>query len=245
MDSIATTFKQVVNCVWENSPPKGWHSESCPDRFEGLMSEQKGLAEFPHKDIDQCYKTDDGTNSEGLNLVVILESPHIEEFNGRQGPASGRTGKIIRKYIDDYFHNELGRCKLALVNVIQYQCSAGHLRDQKDRARKNRIVQLMFQKENVIKDFRERIGKFNIKKDVFLLACGKGNSYVHFDQKVLKELNKIGVKNVVAWGYHPSRWPSPWKNSIRYNKLKKLVEDMQEHKDTMSFDKALANKGES
>ena len=204
--AIEKHFKSAVRGVWNMDPPR---LDVCPDTYEGCVAKLSSIDEWIHNRIE---KRDVATHRV---IVVILESPHIHEFdentNGRIGPASGNTGKRIRSYISDYFESKFDSCTLALVNVVQYQCSIGRLSTSMERYRKNKVVRAMFGCD-VVKDcFMRMVGLFNIDKDVFLVACGKGNWFKdkskNLDAQVVELLNRIGARNVIALGYHPSRWP--------------------------------------
>ena len=199
-------FKSTVRGVWNIDPPL---LDVCPDTSEGCVGDLSSIDEWSHHRIEKRDLSSDKV------IVVILESPHIHEFDentkGRIGPASGNTGKRIRLYISDYFERMFDSCTLALVNVVQYQCSIGRLDTSRERYRKNKVVRAMFDRDEVKDCFMRRVGLFNIDKDVFLVACGKGNwskdKSKNLDAQVAGLLNRIGVRNVIALGYHPSRWP--------------------------------------
>lgn len=68
-------------------------------------------------------------------IVVILESPHVDEFDASgtpKGPAQGKTGNRFDKYFEQLINsssvsNVIGTESHAvvLVNSVQYQCSLG------------------------------------------------------------------------------------------------------------------------
>lgn len=68
-------------------------------------------------------------------IVIILESPHVDEFyaNGTaKGPAQGKTGNRFDKYFERLLHESsvsrvIGTTTHAIVfvNSVQYQCSLG------------------------------------------------------------------------------------------------------------------------
>lgn len=200
---IRTAFASAVQSVWRVDAP---NLNVCPDTCEGLISCLASLNEFRHDYIEKCRDSNVG------NIVVILESPHQEEFRensfGRIGPASGETGRRIRSYISEYFEHRLDEHTLALVNVVQYQCSIGQLHTREEHKKKNMIVGAMIDDDGVKECLHRRLRMFDFGRDIFLVACGKfKRKRLGIDQVVCSLLQDFGCQKVVALGYHPSRWP--------------------------------------
>ena len=94
----------------------------CPDQYVGKISEfNAGQQDFP----DRIPAIERPNNQ--ICLIVILESPHKDEFIGDLGPAKGKTGRLIRKWIgtDELGLSQYRKYGLILVNAIQNQCSLG------------------------------------------------------------------------------------------------------------------------
>ena len=73
-------------------------------------------------------------NAENI-LILILESPHKDEFdkNGEPlGPANGTTGRSIREHIAKIFPN-FSDYHLILMNAIPFQCSLGFPLSKKEK----------------------------------------------------------------------------------------------------------------
>ncbi len=69
------------------------------------------------------------------SIVLIIESPHKDEFTDRAfiAPAMGKTGEYLAAYLPKLLHMLLlhhpmaGSYALVLMNTIQYQCSLGEV----------------------------------------------------------------------------------------------------------------------
>ncbi|WII93298.1 hypothetical protein QEO94_00080 [Kingella negevensis] len=88
------------------------------------------------KHIEDSYK-----------IIVILESPHKDEYKddrNKPTPAKGKTGKNIRKYLADIISkldsDKSKNYPIFLINPIQYQCSKGETNRSKTKKVFQRIM---------------------------------------------------------------------------------------------------------
>ncbi|WP_300383430.1 hypothetical protein [Clostridium sp.] len=159
-------------------------SELCPDEIIGVIkSESDRLDKFEeHKGYEDKILTnyDDFINeykeyNEYKKMVIILESPHVDEFdnNGliKVRPSYGKTGINIREMLNDKLtqKNKSENYIVYLVNSIQYQCSLGintnYFRD---------YVWLIQWKDKEIRD--NLISRLKeIKPDLIINCCTKGS----------------------------------------------------------------------
>ena len=113
-----------------------------------------------------------------LDLVVILESPHIDEFKSKAKdrlenkyrPANGVTGKKFKENFATIINNEHSSKLMKnnyivhIVNSIQYQCSLGikpiYFRDY--------VWLTLWKQENIRKSFRDRINTIN---PIIIINC--------------------------------------------------------------------------
>lgn len=80
------------------------------------------------------YKLLPNRDNEKQTIVLVLESPHIDEFDSNHNPirpANGATGRNIEKYIAKYAsqHWKLNPkidYKICIVNSVQFQASCIH-----------------------------------------------------------------------------------------------------------------------
>ena len=114
----------------------------CPDQYVGLIKDfkdedNKAKKDFSfrmdifNKNTSACVNISDVKNI----LVLVLESPHTDEFdeNGNPiGPANGTTGRNIREHISKIFPN-FSNYHLILMNAIPFQCSLGFPLSKKEK----------------------------------------------------------------------------------------------------------------
>lgn len=157
----------------------------CPDQYVGKIRHKDNWQKFYKRtDIfkDQTSETKI-TITEDKILLLILESPHTDEFdkNGEPiGPANGPTGRNIREYIAEIFPN-FSDYHLILMNAIPFQCSLGvateHFRDNVFKAAwdDDKVGAGFF--EDRLKKLLYKLQK-NSKNVVVVNACtgAKGNS---------------------------------------------------------------------
>ncbi|WP_058953072.1 hypothetical protein [Clostridium tyrobutyricum] len=109
-------------------------------------------------------------------IVIVLESPHIDEFNKTKcsiapAPALGITGCNLDKYFEEKIQGYLpdGKYHIILTNAIQYQCSLG---TETDVFRDRMWLKLWICKE-FNKNFIGRLEKYN--PDIIINLCTKGS----------------------------------------------------------------------
>ncbi|MDU4787622.1 MAG: hypothetical protein E6441_12865 [Clostridium sp.] len=118
-------------------------SKKCPDHKVATIKwndnklkfgEDYILKEKRKNSIEEINIKEKGNNK---RIVVILESPHNDEFNDDiTGPALGVTGKKFEKYFLEIFNDYINKsnprilnkddeCEIILMNAIQYKASLG------------------------------------------------------------------------------------------------------------------------
>lgn len=94
-------------------------TRACPDQYVGRLSELKAEGGIVQRKPVAC-------RSDKTGLIVILESPHVDEFKGQPAPARGSTGTQIAKHLRSVADlNVDDDHQVILVNAVQYQCSLG------------------------------------------------------------------------------------------------------------------------
>lgn len=172
-------------------------SRVCPDQYVGLLSQVIEQPSFPsHAVATSKFRPP--------CLILVLESPHIQEFIGIPGPARGHTGAMIRQHLQAAIKiSDPMNVGLILINAIQYQCSLGDITSYRDkifRAARNSCGQ---------KDFTHRLLATYRAGDILMNCCTKGNdSNTHGPLRNLVEatmrsaLPKVqSIKRT-----HPSSW---------------------------------------
>jgi hypothetical protein len=161
----ALNFEQIVG----NAVPGPLHSfdvRACSDQYLGPLSEIIGKPQFPLR-INAAQRTGQPC------LVMILESPHIEEFIGDPGPAKGFTGDMIRTFLHEAINlQDVDGFGLVLINAIQHQCSLG-ISTSEHRDKVFRAVWAQGGQEN----FVARLRSVLIPGDAVMNCCTKGNDF--------------------------------------------------------------------
>jgi hypothetical protein len=178
-----------------------FEKRSCPDQYLGTLSEIIGQPVFPLRcSVDQRPSIP--------SLILVLESPHIDEFVNTFGPAKGYTGEMIRKYLPEAFElNRLGDYGLILLNAIQYQCSLGS-NTAVYRDRIFRAVWAQGGKEN----FQYRFKGALQSSDLVMNCCTKGNDFeIHPPLRSLVEdaIRQINPEIQTIKRMHPAAWRNP------------------------------------
>lgn len=114
----------------------------CPDQYVGkikdfesvedLKPEEKSKNDFHSRENIFEVGTTNAIEKNILKatniLILILESPHTKEFDKEGnpiGPANGKTGENIRKYITEILGSGYNEYHLILMNAVPFQCSLG------------------------------------------------------------------------------------------------------------------------
>lgn len=110
---------------------------------------------------------------EHKTIVVILESPHKNEFLGNEiQPAKGITGKMLQRYfveVAEQSHLCDGKYRIVLMNSIQYQCSLGHTPDMY----RDHIWLSLWFNEKMSENFTKRLKEY--RPDVVYNFSTKGS----------------------------------------------------------------------
>ncbi len=170
----------------------------CPDQGVGSIGDFDGNAEdFPMR--QPVTRLDDLPC-----VVLVMESPHIHEFIENWGPAKGKTGTRIRKYIGAIVTG-LGSqlSDLILINAIQYQCSLG-LPTHRYR---DRVFKSLWETGGAV-DFKQRLKLIYRPQDMLLNCCTGTEPLVGRRQLVTAAIrNSLGSVALYS-GPHPFSWIS-------------------------------------
>lgn len=204
-------FEQIVG----NTVPLARHSfdvRACPDQYLGPLSEIIGKPQFPMR-VTSEKRT-------GLPfLVMILESPHVDEFIGDPGPAKGFTGDMIRSFLQEAINpQDVDGFGLVLVNAIQHQCSLG-ISTSEHRDKIFRAVWAQGGQENFVSRLRSVLRP----GDVVMNCCTKGNDFEL--NTPLRSLVEASMRQhfpeiQTIRRMHPASWRTkslrgvPWRYSI-------------------------------
>jgi hypothetical protein len=126
-------------------------------------------------------------------LILVLESPHVDEYfccSGSLelsaiGPANGKTGENIRKYLQvptrEFSSSGLptlgDRFALILMNAIPYQCSLGRQlggRNREERKTRDSVFRSCWRMAE--QDFRARLIEYSTERTLVVNACTRGET---------------------------------------------------------------------
>lgn len=139
-------IKKILNEKCFNTITKG-QVVKCPDQLVAKISFNSKARKF--KFTNKMRTINDAQGMERINfeesenkevnaIIILLESPHTDEYKDGVpvGPANGKTGENINKYLTDILneavtskvitlYSKAKKYDLILMNAIQYQCSLG------------------------------------------------------------------------------------------------------------------------
>ena len=198
-------FKAAARTILSNSR-LGGEQGICPDQYVGLISSMKPTdSDFSER---SPVKRVEGSDR---SVLLVLESPHIQEFegNGGPGPAKGHTGRAIRTYLRGVLNwKEYEGWGLILINAVQYQCSHGTKPlDIELRNQNFRYIWGQDGRENFI----DRLEGIYRDGDVIVNACTKGASSKTGQLREMVQKALIGSKNIgkpenILRRFHPASW---------------------------------------
>ena len=193
-------FEQIVSsAVALQGRP--FEMRACPDQYLGVLTEIIGNTKFPMREGV-------GKRPNSPCLIIVLESPHVDEFKDEPGPAKGFTGEMIRKYLPA----ALGRptvegMGLVLLNAVQYQCSLG----SNTVVYRDRIFRAAWS-QGGRKNFLARFQSVATHEDLVMNCCTKGNDFeIHTPLRSLVECavrQKVPQVQTIR-RMHPASWRDP------------------------------------
>ena len=201
----ALNFEQIVDNTVLGTK-RSFDARVCPDQYLGQLSEIIGKPQFPLRVTAE-------QRTEQPCLVMILESPHVDEFIGDPGPAKGFTGDMIRNFLQEAINlQDVDGFGLVLVNAIQHQCSLG-MSTSEHRDKIFRAVWAQDGQEN----FLSRLRSVLRPGDVVMNCCTKGNDFEL--NTPLRSLVETSLRHhfpeiQTIRRMHPASWRTKsWRNS--------------------------------
>lgn len=190
-------FKEIVNrAVSLQGRPV--ETRVCPDQYLGLVREMAPGHPFVRRSPAHL-------RPDYPCVLVMLESPHVEEFVGEPGPAKGPTGEMIKQYLPTVLGlTNIQDHGLLLVNAIQNQCSLG----TSTNVYRDRIFRAVWSNGGEL-DFRTRMVSLYRPGDVVVNCCTKGNDFEVFRplRNLVESALRESLPNVVSMRrMHPASW---------------------------------------
>lgn len=177
-------------------------------RYEIEVKNKNVSTKLIKKSIDPKIGTD-VKYKDYKRIVIIIESPHRDEYDDDFkpiGPAQGKTGDMIKSNIENIiklFNITDGKYILIISNPVQFQASLGSFYDNGlHKSIRNNVWSALYKicKE----DFIKRLEIY--EPDYILNATTAGRKYRV--NKAIKTVKSIGNKKnqELKESYHPSFW---------------------------------------
>lgn len=171
---------------------------SCPDQYVGLVRDLSAMHPFSMRVAAQL-------RPKHACVLLVLESPHVEEFIGEPGPAKGATGEMIKHHLVSVLGlPSIHDYGVLLVNAIQHQCSLG----TNTRVYRDRIFRAVWANGGE-SDFRSRVHALFRPGDVLVNCCTKGNDFEMYGplrNLVDTTLQASIPRNTSMRRTHPASW---------------------------------------
>lgn len=196
-------FVQAVSMAVPNASKITFQSEKCLDQYVGTLESNFGR----NRDFSLRISADSAPVI-NQRVILILESPHLNEFKAPIGPAKGTTGRLIRCHLREVLTGLADNtASLFLVNAVQYQCSLGYSPNEFRDAVFCKAWELFGQV-----DFARRLQELvNGQTALVVNACTKGNSRgLEVPLRAMVERTiaaAIGRQSDIRIS-HPSSWAS-------------------------------------
>lgn len=208
-------FLKIAQQIIEDS----YNCSQCPDQVVGKIKKEIN-GDFCSDWNKDGFKTRININYKnitvGKKIILILESPHIEEYIKPLGPAKSTTGNNIRELFEEVCgaNISIGSFDLVLMNAIQYQCSLGfptkHFRDK---------VFIKTWECFGKTEFKYRLNKLVSVDDIVVNCCTAGNGKIKLRTLVKDAISEMQLRSEIILEFeHPSNWKREKNKAIKNNR---------------------------
>lgn len=170
----------------------------CPDQYIGRLRELELAGAISARDAAENRPT-------GAGVLLVLESPHIEEFKAEPAPARGKTGLHIARYLRQVVGSTaFDDFPVTLVNAVRHQCSLGC----SPTLFRDKVFAAVWANGGR-GDFVDRLRVLSRPGDLVVCCCTKGRSRTPAMQ--LRQLVYAAIREAlpgvqVSRRTHPSSW---------------------------------------
>ena len=159
------------------------------------------------------------------NLVLLLESPHKDEYDiygNPLRPANGRTGTNINNLFAKQINNNNLKINILqnnivyrvwIVNAIQYQTSGfnqlqvlGTIYNQSWRIVRNNVFEALWNNETIFHLQEDLVGRLNQISASIIINCVTGGKNKNGLKMLVENVLKNHNLKSSALYYHPSCW---------------------------------------
>lgn len=203
-------FKELIGCGNIDVP-----NSACPDQIVGKLVngvfKQCNRENVDYLGSMKCPKI---KNQLQNPIVIILESPHKNEYQGLtpKGPALGKTFEYFELYFDRlirssglYSKIRSKTCDVVFMNAVPYQCSEGKPLNKANRLKCNQNWEKCF--VNGCSDYL--ISRIVGVNPIVVINLCTSPSFL----RPMVERKIINMSIAHTLGNHPSSWWSP-KNRV-------------------------------
>lgn len=198
---LANVFAVAVAISTAKISDRALNYGKCPDQWVADLTSIKGeinVQRVQRLNFCTCI------SKTFPRIIIILESPHVDEFKGdvnSWGPARGTTGDNIYKLLPEMMRSKIpdGKYHLVLINTIQFQCSLGLT----DRSIRDDVFLNCWSKDSVKSDFISRLRLVvSSEADIFINACTEIGR-----EQVDNALSSVLTEKHLRFRlWHPSAW---------------------------------------
>ena len=185
------------------------------------LHEHSGTIEAVCKEKDKYRDLHaEEVDERGIVIVLLLESPHKDEFDNNDSPiapAQGTTGRNIHAFFEQLVNIErrifdfvAPEASLIICNPIPFQTSLHMIHKEKlvpKEKLKEDIWKALWEETCVKEDFKLRIEKY--RPSLIINACTGGKEKESLNANVTYYLKSIEICEAVYRTDHPSFWNIP------------------------------------
>ncbi len=210
--------------IQNNSTPI--NNNACPDQLVGYLDKGIFHPDKTRTNIDYLLTNNyySINNSIQRKIVVILESPHTNEYDPITGQALGlalgKTGKLFAEHFSSALKNSKkfralsssnNKLAVVLINSVQYQCSLGRfLTLSKNKSLRNRNWRSCF--NGGANDLNLRLEALN--PDYIINLCTKNLRSDVTNYISRSTVFSINNNQNFTEGNHPASWEDSNKRTI-------------------------------
>ncbi|WP_140844452.1 hypothetical protein [Variovorax guangxiensis] len=169
---------------------------ACPDQYIGMLGQLE-------RDRRIATRVPVSSRPHEAALIVVLESPHLKEFEGDPGPAKGPTGTSLARYLREVIGLQATiDLPVILMNAVQHQCSLGKPTEQS----RDKVFHAAWSDAGRA-CFQQRLLGVYQGGDLVACLCTKGNKRPWLRPLVAGAIQDSLPLATFVSRTHPASWP--------------------------------------